>query len=121
MDARTLRLKSLTLRDAEPVLFIDHHQLEVLESDFVLKQSLHFAYRLRRERGNDVAAQVQRAWQLAFLRDPTPAELQQATEFINQRTAKLTTQTPPDPDASLNPFVSLCQILLSSNEFLYVE
>ena len=95
--------------------------LMLMNSDFVLKQSLNFAYRLRRERGNDVTAQIQRAWQLAFLRDPTAAELQQATTFINQRTEKLKTQTPPDPDASLNPFVSLCQILLSSNEFLYVE
>lgn len=95
--------------------------LMLMNSDFVLKQSLYFAYRLRREKGNDVAAQIQRAWQLAFLRDPTAAELQQATDFINQRTAKLTAQTPPDPDASLNPYVSLCQILLSSNEFLYIE
>lgn len=95
--------------------------LMLMNSDFVLKQSLHFAYRLRRERGNDVTAQIQRAWQLAFLRDPTPAELQQATDFINQRTAKLKAQTPPDPDAALNPYVSLCQVLLSSNEFLYVE
>lgn len=95
--------------------------LMLMNSDFVLKQSQHFAYRLRRERGEDVVAQVQRAWQLAFLREPTAPELQQATDFINQRTAKLKAQTPPDPEASLNPFVSLCQILLSSNEFLYVE
>ncbi|MDB5337494.1 MAG: hypothetical protein JWN70_3113 [Planctomycetaceae bacterium] len=95
--------------------------LMLMNSDFVLKQSMHFAYRLRRERGGDVAAQIQRAWQLAFLRDPSAAELQQATDFINQRTAKLMAQTPPDPDASFNPYVSLCQILLSSNEFLYVE
>lgn len=95
--------------------------LMLMNSDFVLKQSLHFAYRLRREKGNDVAAQIRRAWQLAFLRDPTPVELQQATTFITQRTEKLKSQTPPDPDASINPFVSLCQVLLSSNEFLYVE
>ncbi|MES2792807.1 MAG: PSD1 and planctomycete cytochrome C domain-containing protein [Planctomycetota bacterium] len=95
--------------------------LMLMNSDFVLKQSQYFAYRLRRERGEDVVAQVQRAWQLAFLREPTALELQQATDFINQRTAKLKAQTPPDPEASLNPFVSLCQILLSSNEFLYVE
>lgn len=95
--------------------------LMLMNSDFVLKQSLHFAYRLRREKGNDVAAQIQRAWQLAFLRDPSPEELQQATTFITQRTEKLKAQTPPDPDVSINPYVSLCQVLLSSNEFLYVE
>lgn len=95
--------------------------LMLMNSDFVLKQSLHFAYRLRREKGNDVAGQIQRAWQLAFLRDPSPEELQQATAFITQRTEKLKAQTPPDPDASLSPYVSLCQVLLSSNEFLYVE
>ena len=38
-------------------------------------------------------------------------------DFIHAFGAK----TPPDPDAALNPYVSLCQILLSSNEFLYVE
>ena len=95
--------------------------LMLMNSDFVLKQSMQFAYRLRREKGSDVTAQVQRAWQLAFLRDPTPVELQQVTEFITQRTAKLKAQTPPDPDAEFNPYVSLCQLLLSSNEFLYVE
>lgn len=95
--------------------------LMLMNSDFVLKQSLNFAYRLRREKGNDITAQIVHAWQLAFLRDPTPEELQQATEFITKRTETLKAQTPPDPDSSLNPFVSLCQILLSSNEFLYVE
>lgn len=95
--------------------------LMLMNSDFVLKQSLHFAYRLRREKRNDVAAQIQRAWQLAFLREPSPDELQQATTFITQRTEKLKAQTPPDPDVSINPYVSLCQVLLSSNEFLYVE
>ena len=95
--------------------------LMLMNSDFMLKQSQQFAYRLRRERGNDVVGQIQRAWQLAFLRDPTAAELTQATEFIAQRTAKLKAQTPPDPDAEFNPYVSLCQVLLSSNEFLYVE
>ncbi len=48
----------------------------LMNSDFVLKQSLNFAYRLRREKGSDTVPQIQRAWQLAFLRDPTPDELQ---------------------------------------------
>lgn len=95
--------------------------LMLMNSDFMLKQSQQFAYRLRRERGNDLAGQIQRAWQLAFQRDPTATEMTQATDFITQRTAKLKAQTPPDPDAEFNPFVSLCQVLLSSNEFLYVE
>lgn len=95
--------------------------LMLMNSDFVLKQAQFFAYRLRREKGTDVAPQIQRAWQLSYQRDPTPAELQQAIDFINQRTEKLKALTPPDPDVGITPWVSLCQVLLSSNEFLYVE
>ena len=48
--------------------------LNLFNSRFVLDQAERLARRLRAEAGPDVDRQVQRAWQLAFLRSPAPDE-----------------------------------------------
>lgn len=60
------------------------------------------------------------AWRLAYLRDGSEAELQAACEFLSTQIASLQ-QTRPAGDHELAALTSLCQQLLSSNEFLYVE
>jgi hypothetical protein len=93
----------------------------LMNSDFVLKQAAHFAARLKQEAGADVPRQIRRAWQLAYCRVPSAEELQQATDFLTQRAAHLQQQMPPAADPAGDALVSLCQVILSSNEFLYVE
>jgi hypothetical protein len=60
------------------------------------------------------------AWRLAYLRDASEAELQSTCEFLSTQIVSLQ-QTRPAGDHELAALTSLCQQLLSSNEFLYVE
>ena len=65
-----------------------------------------------------------RVWQLAYLRNPSAAELRSAVEFLKSQLAYLQAHpealaegTSPEDQALTN----LAQALLSSNEFLYVD
>jgi hypothetical protein len=78
--------------------------LALLNDEFMLKQAQYFAARLERECGSDPAAQIHRAFELAFLRAPTAAE-SAAAEKIRS------TQGLP----------ALCRLLLNANEFVYVD
>ncbi len=108
--------------------------LMLMNSDFVLQQAGYFAKRIRQEVAGDPARQVQTAWQLAFGRSPEPAEAERALAFLAAQTAPSSTAAPPataganPPPATetatttaIDPLVNLCQVLLSTNEFLYVE
>jgi hypothetical protein len=54
-------------------------------------------------------------------RAPSAEELQQSLDFLSQRSARLQQQTPASADPLGEALVSLCQVILSSNEFMYVE
>jgi mono/diheme cytochrome c family protein len=109
--------------------------LMLMNSEFILQQSGYLAARIRKEAAGDPTRQVQTAWQLAFARAPEAAELETALAFLAAQTNPTPTPTPPiaagaNPatpaataaaDAPVDALASLCQILLSANEFLYVE
>jgi len=78
--------------------------LSLLNNPLVDRSAKSFAERLRRESGEDIAQQIERGYQLAFSRDPTAEQLQEAQQFIDQY--------------SLEDF---CLVLFNSNEFLYIE
>ena len=77
--------------------------LNLFNSRFILQQSEMFAERLRREAGDDPAAQIRRAWQLAFNRTPDRKEAREAAAFVK-------TESLP----------SLCRAVLNANEFLFI-
>jgi len=85
--------------------------LLLMNNTFVLAQAEQFARRVRREAGDDAAAQVAVAWRLAYARGPSADESKNASAFL----AKMSGDK---KDAALTRF---CQALLSSNEFLYVD
>ncbi len=109
--------------------------LMLMNSQFILDQAARFAQRLQKEAGEDRAEQVRRAWQLAFSRSPTKAELADAIDFLSLQVdhlkavaetkvvekkdakAKAATLTAPE----LQSLTDLCQALFSANEFLYVD
>jgi hypothetical protein len=116
--------------------------LMLMNSDFILRQAGYFAARIRKEAASDPNLQVQTAWQLAFGRAAEPPEVERALAFLAAQSAA---SAPPAPQAAAapppaaqagaaapaaaptaadpphDPLVNLCQILLSTNEFLYVE
>jgi len=104
--------------------------LMLMNSDFIVEQSEHFAERVHAEAGADLQAQAVQAWRLAFLRPPTESEITTAltfladqTEAFRQRLGSAAADKKKDDKRTPEQYAlaSLCQILLSSNEFLYVD
>jgi hypothetical protein len=100
--------------------------LMLMNGDFVLQQAGHFARRLMRETATpgDAADRCDRrlalAWQLAYQRPLEPDEREASRRFLDrQRALHLKSKDKSDPE--LSAWIDLCQQLLSSNEFLYVD
>ena len=69
------------------------------------------ADRVRRRAADDAAAQISWAFRLSLSREPAPAELATCRQFLVDQAA----------DAAGNDSLrDLCQMLLCTNEFLYV-
>ncbi len=105
--------------------------LMLLNSDFVRKQAGHFANRVKTEaalgfvrawRSGTVAdmgaLRASVAWKLAYLRPPTADEQKLAATFLTTQTNAFKGKA---KDAELAALTNLCQQLLASNEFLYVD
>jgi hypothetical protein len=94
--------------------------LAVLNSEFLFAQADRMAERVASSSVEE-NARINRAFELAFARPPTDAESSAAVEFIRaQTTGYADDKTTPDKARQL-ALADLCHMLLSSNEFLYVE
>jgi hypothetical protein len=100
--------------------------LMLMNSDFILRQAGHFARRLTREvppggaGGPDLLERrVALAWQHAYQRPASPEEMDLACRFVRRQAQQLRAAGTPDADAAA--LTDLCQQLLASNEFLYVD
>ena len=92
----------------------------LLNSEFVRKQAGHFAARVKAEAKDKTTPDglARTAWNLAYLRQPNIDELRLASSFLKKQTDSLR-GTAKDPE--LAALTNLCQQLLASNEFLYVD
>ena len=97
--------------------------LMMMNSEFVLRHARKLAERVKAAIDADpTAIQVNVAWRFAFCREPRPEELAAAQTFLDDQTAYLQANPIPDNvDPTLHALTNLCQTLLSSNEFLYVD
>ena len=105
--------------------------LMLMNSDFVLDQSLRFAKRLVKDAGDDRASQITRAWQVTFNRAPSASELTDSLAFLSRQVEQLSavvekkddkkSKAPAKPAPEVQALANLCQALLSANEFLYVD
>jgi hypothetical protein len=107
--------------------------LSLMNNDFVLNQSAILTERIVRESGADPAARVRTAWKITLNRDPSSEELTNTLRFLSDQSKALAqpaTETPKttgaralnvpqDPDA--RALATLCQALMSSNAFLYID
>ncbi|MDB5321142.1 MAG: Planctomycete cytochrome [Phycisphaerales bacterium] len=78
--------------------------MNLLNSRFVLQQSEFLAERLRRDAGEDAAAQVGLAFRLAFAREVTEREREAAVVLIRG-----------------HGLAAFCRAVFNANEFLYVQ
>jgi hypothetical protein len=77
--------------------------LNLLNSPFAVQQAQFFAERVEREAGQGAEAQVKRAFQLVFLREPVKEELVASVKLIQA-----------------HGLPALCRALFNANEFLTV-
>jgi hypothetical protein len=88
--------------------------LLLINGAWTLTRARAFADRLARERPDDPAGRVERAYRLAFGRSPTGAERADALAFLDAQAAL-------PGSGAMEALVDLCHALLNSNEFLYVD
>ncbi|MFO0844611.1 MAG: PSD1 and planctomycete cytochrome C domain-containing protein [Gemmataceae bacterium] len=92
--------------------------LMLMNSEFILQQSRHFAGRLLAEAPGSARDRVALAWRLAYLRNASPEELDLASRFVQRQALQL--RGAVGQDAERAALTNLCQQLLASNEILYV-
>jgi hypothetical protein len=79
------------------------------------------------EQSGPIVDQIAAAWRAAYSRNITQTELDRALQFaavqlgVLQSLPEVTKKTTPPADDSLLMLTNLCQQLISSNEFLYVD
>ena len=95
--------------------------LMLMNGMFVLEQSDYLASRLKEHAGDDRAKLIRQAWKLVYSRSPTESELADAEQFLIEQQELLTVRAGKKDDPKVQAIASLCQVLLSSNEFLYVD
>ena len=78
--------------------------LNMLNSKFMIEQAKFLSERLQREAGSGVDEQINHAFDLAFARNPTAVELEDAKALIQQF-----------------GLAAFCRAILNSNEFLFVR
>jgi hypothetical protein len=95
--------------------------LAVLNSEFLFAQSDKFAARVRESAGPGIEEQIAFAFQLAYARQPTSDELAKSIAFLADQKRLLESPESQEDKAQQQALADLCHMLLSSNEFLYVE
>lgn len=78
--------------------------LALLNNEFMLRQAGHFSQRIESEAGSEPRAQIERAWKLAFTRQPSETEVAAAEKLIQSHGLR-----------------QLCRMLLNANEFVHVD
>ncbi len=95
--------------------------LAMMNGDIVWEQAEHLARRIVREAGNDPNEQIALAYRLTLSRRPAIDELEQFRRFLADQQPLLTAGGVASDLVAFRALVNLCQTLLNSNEFIYVE
>ena len=103
--------------------------LLLMNDGFIVNTATQLAERLRREHADDAPGQLAAAWRLLYGTEPSGGEMRTALGFLAEQSETLrarAAQNPPKKDvppadSQLQALASLCQTLLSTNRFLYVE
>jgi hypothetical protein len=95
--------------------------LAVLNSEFLFSKSENLAARISAVAGPDVDQRVKLGFQIVFARQPTESELAKSTAFLNEQEQGDVSAGSPVEKARLLALADFCHMLMSSNEFLYLE
>lgn len=105
--------------------------LALMNSEFVSDQAKYFAERILRDAGNSPESWVGRAYALALSRPPSNREIELAMDFILRQTQRHerdeTAKAQGDiyyireEDPQYSALTDFCQVVLSLNEFVYID
>ena len=97
--------------------------LMLMNDDFVLARCKDLATRLQTECGTDQAKQIRRVWQLTYGRPASQAQVNGAVAFLKDQSNQIAMRNKGNTklDTKHLALASLCQALVSSNGFLYVD
>lgn len=118
--------------DVRSVTTVSPQSLLLMNNIGMREHAQYFAERLQTDCPGDVAAQIERAFRLAYGRAPGAADKAASLEFVAAQTAyytenpaKLERVMGPPPTENAAPellgLAALCHGLISANEFLYVD
>ena len=100
--------------------------LELLNGEFVNRQSRHFADRLDREAGGELPQQIEHAYRLALGRSARADEVGALSAFVQQEEA-LTAgeygagQNLTNDEARRQALAQMCRVIFNLNEFVYTD
>lgn len=95
--------------------------LAVLHSEFLFSQSERLAARISATVDPENAPRVKRGFQIVFARQPTESELAKSVAFLSEQERGYVSPEVTAEKAQQLALADFCHMLLSSNEFLYVE
>ena len=108
-----------TRRESSSVVL---QSLTMMNGKFIFEQSDRFASRVIKAAGTDEGKRIETAFRLALARKPTLEEIEISRQLLQTQTARYAAQKKLKPQQATNAALSnLCQMLLNTNEFLYVE
>ena len=94
--------------------------LYVMNSPFVQEQAMAFAQDTLKSGSTD-GERINHAYRKAYSRSATAAEIANASAFLTRYADALTASMPDAAKRQTKAWQSLCQVLLASNEFIYVN
>ncbi len=95
---------------------VPQQQLFVINSPFMLRQAEAFAQRLQQEAPDSDAQRIRLAFRLAYGREVTEPELQLGQAFLQQSDTEAQRE-----GTQLSRLARYTQVLLASNEFMYID
>lgn len=115
--------------EARNVSTVAPQSLFLLNDDFVVFTARALADSVRKEAPGEMREQVRRIWLRLFGTDPQTAETEHFLAGLSEQTEQIRdalSRMPPSkdgtgPEPALEAMASLCQVLLASNRFLYIE
>jgi hypothetical protein len=91
---------------------VPQQQLFVLNSPFMVEQAKAFSARLHKEAPDSDEARIRRGFMLAYGRPPVDKETELGLAYLSSEA---------DPQSKLTLWQSYAQVLLGSNEFMYLD
>ena len=109
-----------TSTDVRPRSTVPLQALYLMNNPFVQEQSAALARRLLRETC-DIPRRLERGWELAWGRPPLPTEKARGSRYVADYAAAARASGISNDRQELEAWTSLARILLTANEFLYIE